>query len=106
MRRTTFARLSASASGDQTTWATGITLRRPKLVPANSARQDFRTGEQKVVDARRPLLLAVHDHARQHGRERRAALDQARSRPPGLRARMDRECLRARLRSADAERRQ
>ena len=32
----------------------------------------------KLVDARRDVLRAVHDHARQHGRERRAAVDPAR----------------------------
>ena len=36
--------------------------------------------EPQVVDARRDVLRAVHDHARQHGRQRRAAVDPARPR--------------------------
>ena len=37
--------------------------------------EDLRAGEQEVVDARGRVVRAVHDHARQHGRERRAAVD-------------------------------
>ena len=58
-----------------------------ELVLANSEahasahrRPPLRRGEPQVVDARRRLLRAVHDHARQHGRERRAAVDPARPR--------------------------
>ena len=35
--------------------------------------------EPEVVHARRDVLRALHDHARQHRRERRAAVDPARS---------------------------
>ena len=39
----------------------------------------LRRGEQEVVDARRRRLRPLHDHAGQHGRERRAAVDRART---------------------------
>ena len=45
------------------------------------------TPSAQVVDARRSLLRAVHDHARQHDRERRAALDPAR--PEGRHLRLE-----------------
>ena len=38
------------------------------------------------MDARRDVLRAVHDHARQHGRERRAAVDPAATSAPASRA--------------------
>ncbi len=53
-----------------------------------------------MVDARRDVLRAVHDHARQHGRERRAALDPARPRRLDLRPRVDDQRLHALLRGA------
>ena len=40
-------------------------------------RRDRGTPQPQVVDAVRHVLRAVHDHARQHGRERRAAVDPA-----------------------------
>ncbi len=42
---------------------------------ARIAAHALRSREPQVVDARRRLVRAVHDHARQHGRERRAAVD-------------------------------
>ena len=45
------------------------------------ARKHIRRGEPEVVDAGGGLVRPVHDHARQHGRERRAAVDPARPRP-------------------------
>ena len=45
------------------------------LRPSRPARR-----QPPLVDARRDVLRAVHDHARQHGRERRAAVDPARPR--------------------------
>ena len=67
---------------------------------------DLRRGEPQVVDAGVGLVRALHDHARQHGRERRAAVDPARPRRRPLGARVDRHRLRADVRVADADRRQ
>ena len=50
-----------------------------------------------MVDARGGLARALHDHARQHGRERRAAVDRARSRHVALAARVGRDRIRAQL---------
>ena len=61
--------------------------------------------EPQVVDARRDVLRAVHDHARQHGRERRAAFDPARPRGFALGAGVDRQRLHALLRGAAGDRR-
>ena len=55
-----------------------------------------------MVDARVGLVRPVHDHARQHRRERRAAGDPARPRDRRGRARVGRDGLRAQLRGADA----
>ena len=59
-----------------------------------------------MVDARRRLIRALHDHARQHRRERGAAGDPGGPRREPLRAPVDRHRLRADLRGADADRRQ
>ena len=59
-----------------------------------------------MVDPRRGVARALHDHARQHGRERRASVDRARPRPLALRARVGRHGLRAHLRGVHAHRRQ
>ena len=51
-----------------------------------------------LVDARGDVLRAVHDHARQHGRERRAAVDPARpahARSPAWNGRSTRTCSRS-----------
>ena len=48
-----------------------------------------------MVDARRDVLRAVHDHARQHGRERRAAVDPARPARVALEPRVDRQRVHA-----------
>ena len=56
-----------------------------------------------MVDAGLGLVRPVHDHARQHGRERRAAGDPARPRDRRGGARMGRDGLRAQLRGADAD---
>ena len=53
------------------------------------AARDHRA-EPQVVDARRDELRAVHDHARQHGRERRAAVDPEGPRRLAVGARVDR----------------
>ena len=90
---------------------------RPKLVSANivgypepkgrnDEGTDPRRGKQEVVDARGGVVRAVHDHARQHRRERGAARDPARPRHRRRRARMGRDRLRAQLRRPDAHRRQ
>ena len=42
------------------------------------------TTRTQVVDARRDVLRAVHDHARQHGHERRAAIDPEVTSAPAL----------------------
>ena len=59
-----------------------------------------------MVDARRGLVRALHDHARQHGRERGAAVDPGGAGRRSLRAPVDRHRLRAQFRGADADRRQ
>ena len=59
-----------------------------------------------MVDTRRRLVRPLHDHARQHRRERRAAGDSGRPRRRPLTAAVDRHRLRAQLRGADADRRQ
>ena len=59
-----------------------------------------------VVDALRDVFRAVHDHARQHGRERRAAVHPARPRRDPVDARVDGQRLRPDLRHADPARRQ
>ena len=53
-------------------------------------------GEPPLVDARGDVLRPLHDHARQHGRERRAAVHPARPRRLALRARVDGQRLHAR----------
>src|SRR5436309_1602808 len=58
-----------------------------------------------LVAARRDVLRAVHDHARQHRRERRAALDPARPARDHLRARVDRQRVHAHFRRAARHRR-
>ena len=58
------------------------------------------------MDAGGRLVRAVHDHAGQHGRERRAAVDPAGSGRRSLRARVGGRRLRAHLRGADAHRRE
>ena len=59
-----------------------------------------------MVDARGGLVRALHDHARQHRRERRAAGDPGGPRGRPLGARVGRLGLRAHVRGADADRRQ
>ena len=61
--------------------------------------------EQQVVDARRDVLRAVHDHARQHGRERRAAVYPARPARLAGGARVDRQRVHADVRGAARHRR-
>ena len=61
--------------------------------------------KQPLVDARRDVLRAVHDHARQHGRERRAAVDPARPARIAVGARVDGERLHADVRGAARHRR-
>ena len=58
-----------------------------------------------LVDPRRDVLRAVHDHARQHGRERRAAVDPARPARLDLRPRVDGQRLHADLRRPARHRR-
>ena len=65
-----------------------------------------RTRQSQVVDAVRDVLRAVHDHARQHDRERRAADHPARARRVAGQPRVDRERLRGDVRRADPARRQ
>ena len=59
-----------------------------------------------MVDARRGRGRAVHDHARQHGRERGAAVDPAGPRHQHLGARVGRERLRPHVRRAASHRRE
>ena len=66
---------------------------------AHRHRLDHRR-EQPLVDARRDVLRAVHDHARQHGRERRAAVDPARPARLAVGARVDRQRVHADVRGA------
>ena len=62
--------------------------------------------QPQVVDARRDVLRAVHDHARQHRRERRAAVDPARPRTPRIsEPRVDDQRLHALLRRPARDRR-
>ena len=58
-----------------------------------------------LVGARGDVLRAVHDHARQHGRQRRAAVDPAQPARLHLVARVDRQRLHALLRRAARDRR-
>ena len=64
------------------------------LLPARTAGDDpparDHRAEPQVVDARRDELRALHDHARQHGRERRAAVDPVGPRRLAVGARVDR----------------
>ena len=60
----------------------------------------------QVADPGRDVLRPVPDHARQHDRQRRAALDPARPRRVALDARVDDQRLRPLLRRADHARRQ
>src|SRR5213076_3260742 len=60
-------------------------------------------GKPQVVDAGRHVLRAVHDHARQHGRERRAAIDPARPARQHLLAGVDCERLHAVVRGAPGD---
>ena len=66
----------------------------------------LRRGEPQVVDARSGRVRPVHDHARQHGGERRAADDGEGPPRLDLVARVDRHRLRADVRGADDHRRQ
>ena len=59
-----------------------------------------------MVDAGGGRVRPLHDHAGQHRRERRAALDPALAAPQGFGARMGRRRLRADLRRVHAHRRQ
>ena len=59
-----------------------------------------------MVDARRCRLRPLHDHARQHDRERRAAFDPAQPAHVDLLARVDRHGLRADVRRASDHGRQ
>jgi hypothetical protein len=81
---------------------------RSTVVRAATGRcNEERAGDQRepeVVDARSRRAGAVHDHARQHRRQRRAALDPARSRRQALGARVDRLGLRPYVRGAVAHR--
>ena len=70
------------------------------------AEPDLRRGESEVADARLRLVRSLHDHARQHGGERRPAVDSAGSRRRSLRAAVDRHRLCADVRLADARGRQ
>ena len=58
-----------------------------------------------MVDARSDVLRAVHDHARQHRRQRRPALDPARPARLDLRPGVDDQRLHALLRRAAGDRR-
>ena len=63
------------------------------------------TRQPPLVDARRDVLRAVHDHARQHGRERRAAVDPAGPRRVDRRPRVDGQRVHADVRRAARHRR-
>ena len=100
IRRVTFARSIRSGGGRQTTGVTTPTVldgRRPagslavrpsRLSAGKPLRETTSAHEREpqVVDARRRLVRPVHDHARQHGRERRAAGDPARPRTSASRS--------------------
>ena len=64
------------------------------------------TSQPQVVDAVRHVLRAVHDHARQHGRERRAASIQRDLNADAGEPRVDDQRLRPVVRGADPARRQ
>ena len=59
----------------------------------------------QVVDARRDVLRPVHDHARQHGGQRRPAVDPGRPRLEPLEPRVDDQRLHAQLRRPARHRR-
>src|SRR6187200_2839723 len=103
--RVMFAASSWAAVGVQAKLTSALAT--TNLVPANVCRRDLHgsrnlfRGAEKVVDARRGLVRALHDHARQHRRERRAALDSGGPRSDALPAAVDRHRLRAHVRGAD-----
>ena len=83
-------------------------LRRPRRPPPPHMTRITRRHHRRqppLVDPRRDVLRAVHDHARQHGRERRAAVDPARPRQLDRRPRVDRQRLHAVLRRPARHRR-
>ena len=63
-----------------------ILLVRANLALANRASQNPRSRHTQVVDARRSRVRPVRHHARQHGRERRAASDPGRTSRPTCRS--------------------
>ena len=111
--RVTFACATVASSGRHTTSVTRPSVPRFAAAAAghhalaSSLDAPFHDGrEQEVVDARGRERRAVHDHARQHGRQRRPARDPERPRADAVGARVGRDRLRPDVRGVHAHGRQ
>ena len=107
------ARRRASAAPRPRRWSCCSSARRSRTSTASTEGRptddpipppDHRP-ELQVVDARSDVLRAVHDHARQHGRQRRPAVDPGRPRLEPLEPRVDDQRLHAQLRRPAGHRR-